>query len=123
MASVGRAIKLAGLVTPDVPLTVTVNFPDGSSVVYQFNWNLKRFEYVPGTARDSNGNNIPESLSDFVNGGVGRGEFDFSRSGPDSRDLENFLERAMSLGVKVIGNGVRIGCVTTTSGTVCTRMN
>lgn len=120
-ASVGRAVRLAGLVTPDVALTITVNFPDGSNVVYKYNWDIKRWEYVPGTARDSNGNNVPESLGDFVNGGVGYGEFDFSRPDLGTRDLENWINRAGALGVRIVGSGVRYGCVTSGGITTCTR--
>lgn len=122
MASFGRAIRLSGLVTPDVALTVNVNFPDGSTVIYKFNWDTKKWEYVAGTAVDSNGNTIPESPSDFVNGGIGRGEFDFSRPGGNLRDLENWINRAAASGVTIIGNGVRYACVVVGGVTTCTKV-
>lgn len=122
MASFGRAIRLSGIVTPDVALTTTVNFPDGSRVIYKFNWDTKKWEYVEGTAVDSNGNSIPESPSDFVNGAVGRGEFDFSRPGGNLNDIQDWINRASAAGITVVGNGVRYACVTANGITSCTKV-
>lgn len=121
MASFGRAIRLAGIVTPDVALSVTVNFPDGSNAVYQFNWDTKKWGYAEGTARDSNNNSIPESRDDFVNGGVGTGEFDFT--GGNTNDFDDFLRRASSYGITVTGGRGRIACVQVGTGQIhCSAM-
>lgn len=126
MASFGRALRLGGIVTPDVALTVTVSFPDNSNVIYsnviyQFNWDTKKWEYVEDSARDSHNNSIPESRNDFVNGGVGSGEFDFS--GGSSSDFEDFLRRASAYGISVTGGRDRIGCVQVASGQIhCSAM-
>lgn len=121
LSSFGRVIRLAGIVTPDVPVTVKVNFPDGSSGIFKFNWDLKRWEYVKNTAIDSNGNSIPESESDFTNGGTSEGNFDFTRPGGNLRDVEDWIARATAAGVKLVGTGTRYACVKAGSlDTVCT---
>lgn len=117
MASFGRAIRLAGIVTPDVALTATVNFPDGSRVVYKFNWDTKKWEYVKGTGVDSNGNSVPESPNDFVNGAVGSGVFDFTRPGGNPNDARDFINRAEAAGVSIT-DGVRFACTRVNGGSL-----
>ena len=102
MASYGRVIRLAGIATPDAALTVKVTFPDGSTVIYKFNWNTKQWEYLPKSAIDSHGNSIPETASDFTNGGVGA-NFDFSGPG-NPNDVNDFIQRAAAAGVTITGN-------------------
>lgn len=108
MASFGRAIRLSGIATPDVDLTVKVDFPDGSKVIYKFNWNTKQWEYVPKSAVDSHGNNIPETASDFTNNGAGA-NYDFSGPG-NPNDINDFIVRAGLAGVTVTNSAVRLAC-------------
>jgi len=116
MSSYGRVIRLANVATPDVDLTVTVNFPDGSHAVYKFNWNTKKWEYVADSAVDSHGNSIPETATDFSNNGAG-GSFSFTGPG-NSNDVNDFISRAHSAGVSIT-NGIAWVCVGGTSGVHC----
>lgn len=100
-ASFGRAIKLANVVTPDPALTVKTMFPDGSHAYFRFNWDTKRWEYVPKSAVDSHGNSIPETADDFTNNGVGA-TYDFRGAG-NERDVQDFLQRARGAGVRIEG--------------------
>lgn len=116
MGSFGRAIRLGGILTPDVQLTVQVLFPDGSKAIYKFNWDTKKWEYVPKSAVDSNGNSIPESPEDLVNGTVGSGEFDFNRPGGNPNDLGDFLNRAAGMGIPIIDPTRRMACTNAGGG-------
>lgn len=102
MASYGRVIRLAGIATPDAALTTKVTFPDGSTVIYKFNWNTKQWEYLPKSAIDSHGNSIPETAADFTNSGVGA-TFDFTGPG-NPNDVNDFIQRAAAAGVTITGN-------------------
>lgn len=114
MASFGRAIRLAGVVTPDVSLNVHVSFPDGSKAIYRFNWNTKVWEYVKGSAVDSSGNNIPENLSQVIGGGGG---YTFTNNG----DLQDWYTLITSYGVQVGGGlGSPMVCAgSATTGVTC----
>lgn len=101
MSAAGRVLKLEFLTGAQTQLTTYATFPDGSRSIFRWNWDLKRWEYVPGTSVDSNQNTIPETKLDFVNGEVGHGDFVF-RDWQDS-DLHDFLYRAEFNQIPVTG--------------------
>ncbi|QQQ01087.1 DPP IV N-terminal domain-containing protein [Lysobacter enzymogenes] len=100
-SSMGRAIKFEHLTSGNAKLSTEVKFPDGSRVVFVFNYDTKIWEYAKGTAVDSNNNSIPDVATDFAGGDVGYAEFGFS-SGFGS-DVTDFIHRANMMGIPVTG--------------------
>lgn len=116
LISAARLVRLSNIATPNLPLTVTTNFPDGSKAIFQFNWDTKKWEYVSGSAVDSHGNKVPETADDFSNNGVGA-TYNFSGPG-NPNDINDFIQRAHMAGVS-IGNGIAWVCVGSGSGVHC----
>lgn len=115
-ASMGRAIKFEHLNSGNAKLSVSVSFPDGSRVVFIFNYDTKNWEYANGTAVDSNNNSIPETPDGFVNGEAGYAEYGFQNGlGSDASD---FIHRANMMGITVTGQR---GSGRT--GIACTKVN
>lgn len=100
-SSMGRAIRFEKLSSGDAKLSIQVTFPDGSRVVFIFNYDTKVWEYVKGTAVDSNNNTIADSPLDFVNGDAGFAEYGF-QNGLGS-DVSDFIHRANMMGIPVTG--------------------
>lgn len=96
---------------PFLAVGLTVVFQDGSTLLIRFNETTNRFEYVPGSARDSNGNIIPDGPADFV-GPTGNRVFEFPVGSGDG-NITRFLHRASMYGIPIGGpsNRRRIGCV------------
>ena len=100
-----------------------VRFPDGSTAsyeVYRINGdsdNTVEWQYVTGSARDSEGNRIPEKAADFVNY---HGRFDTTFS---HFNLSTFLNAAGNWGIPVVDlsttSGKAIVCVGGGGGTLC----
>lgn len=117
MSSFGRVVRLEGLATPEIALTVTVELFDRSTVVYKFNYDTKKWEYVADSAKDSNNNSVPESRDDFVNGEVGSAEFDFR--GGNGNDFEDFVRRASAYGIRIVGGRGIVTCVSVGGSISC----
>lgn len=98
--------------SPDaVVVKARVTFPDGSTAIYTFNKQTGQWERVKGTERDSHGNVVAVSPSDFTSEGGGERVFDFT--GGNDQDLIDFLQRAAMLGIPITGptSRRRIVCV------------
>lgn len=97
-------------------VTARVLFKDGV-VFVQYNYDTQRFDVIPNSARDSNGNTIPLTAADFADGGYKQYYF----YGPGGgQDLANFLHQAQLLGIPVSGGGgAVIGCVRVDGATTC----
>ena len=107
----------------DINYYMDVLFPDGSTAtyeVYRVNGNSENrveWRYVPGSARDSEGNRIPERVADFDNFHA-RYDTTFSNF-----NLSLFLNAATSLGIPVVDfsvtSVVAVVCVGGAGGTLC----
>lgn len=88
-------------------VTARIVFKDGVAYV-KYNFDTRQFEFIPNSARDSNGNTIPMTAADFADGGYKQYYFE----GPGgAQDLANFLYQAQLLGIPVVGGGGWIvGC-------------
>jgi hypothetical protein len=61
--------NLMSVLKTPIVIVVTVNFPDGSEVVFTYsNASLGKYEYRPGTAQDSDNNSIPETRNQASGG-------------------------------------------------------
>lgn len=108
----------APIINFDRDVHVRLLFEDGE-VLAKFNYNSEEFEYVEGTARDSNGNLIPGTPEDFAGGGVSNYYF----TGPQGPgNLSSFLNHAQMMGVPIIngsGGGSAVACVEAGGQIVC----
>lgn len=102
-----------------VSLTLNITYSDGSKSVYRYNPATKKWERVKGSERDSHGNHVPLSASDFT--GEGGAERRFNFEGGNEQDLINFLQRASQHGIRIIGTTgrLRFVCVTVGGVTEC----
>lgn len=100
-------------------LTLTVKYADGSKSTYRYDPASKKWERVKGSERDSNGNHVPLSASDFT--GEGGAERRFNFEGGNQQDLINFLQRASQHGIRIIGTTgrLRFACATVGGVTEC----
>lgn len=93
IADLLNAISLNGIIKIDgFPVSFIMDFDDGSHVTVQYNATTGYWGAVPGTARDANGNVLPESQSMAGNNGQSYG-FD----GRNSYDFGNFESRLRNL--------------------------
>jgi len=100
-------------------LTLNVIYPDGSKSTYRYNPESKKWERVKGSERDSRGNYVPLSASDFT--GEGGAERRFTFDDGNQQNLINFLQRASQHGIRIIGTTgrLRFVCVTVGGVTEC----
>ena len=111
----------------DLNYYMDVQFPDGSIATYEVyringdSENTVEWQYLPGTARDSEGNRIPEKVADFDNF---HGRYDTTFS---NFNLWLFLNAANNLGIPVVdfsaSNLKAIVCVGGAGGTLCEIQN
>jgi hypothetical protein len=109
--------QISGAIPPlsfsphDVASVLTVVFVDGSQAIYRVDRNLGRWERVPGTERDSQGNVVVANAGDFTLDGGGELVFEFTTDteglGSWQRDLQHFLDTAAMLGIPVTGAPTR----------------
>ncbi|HVJ61240.1 MAG TPA: hypothetical protein VM555_00815 [Tahibacter sp.] len=99
-------------------LTFEVEFPDGSKMVFKFELATKKWVYVKGSARDSNGNNIPDSRADVVR--VSEGTQRYLFDGPNGdQNRERAMERFQQLGIPMAGGRVWACVQTPATGVTC----
>lgn len=93
--------------------TITVTFPDRSSAQYRFDYEKDRWARQRGTARDADGNAVPETVADVTGGGIRVYEFK-SASSESFQDFRNTIktyefdikwERGSGTGVGVVCAG------------------
>ncbi len=111
----------------DLNYNMEVRFPDGSTAsykVYRINGdseNRVEWQYVLGSARDSEGNRIPEKIADFGNF---HGRYDTAFS---NFNLSLFLNAAASFGIPVVdlssSSTVAVVCIGGAGGTLCEIQN
>lgn len=79
--SVMRAFNpVSGFSPSEIIVTARVIFQDASSVLYRFDATTKMWVRIPGSARDSDGNSIPENAAQVAEGGVRQYNFQSSTS-------------------------------------------
>lgn len=100
-------------------LTLTIHYVDGSKSVYRYDPASKTWDRTKGTERDSHGNIVPVTLSDFTSDGGGERQFNFE--GGSDGDMINFLARASRFGINITGTFAqrRFVCVTISGVTSC----
>jgi hypothetical protein len=87
-------LRAFGLFPEGIPTEITVRFPDGSTATYRVTGTMGltlTWDYVEGSARDANGNLVPDSENDFS------GTFQFE----STEDLENAVNIAELFGVQI----------------------
>ncbi|HEY0335588.1 MAG TPA: hypothetical protein VGC74_18105 [Stenotrophomonas sp.] len=118
--SINQVAPTKGFFPQLLTWTITVNFPDGSVAKYAWDTGTGAFKRVPKTARDAEGNLIPETLADVAAGGYQ--EYIFGSGGGST--FADFYDRLTHMGVPVssaggAGTRVKIACVTSGGTTVC----
>ena len=94
-----------------VVVKVLLTYPDGSTAIFTFNQQTGSWERTKGTERDSHGNVVPVSPTDFTSEGGGERVFEFG--GGNDQDLIDFLQRAAMFGIPITGptSRRRIVCI------------
>lgn len=102
--------------------SIEVEFNDGSTAVYEYDFDKGDWVRRPDSARDKHGNLIPETAEDFSGGDGSYREYTYPLG---SDDIDRFLDRAEILHIDVHQGGnangrtVRIACVDAGGGPVC----
>ncbi|MGK3148636.1 hypothetical protein WAU26_20995, partial [Xanthomonas phaseoli pv. dieffenbachiae] len=123
-----RAAEAAKVINPfpgfnpgAVGLTVKFFFKDGSTATYTFDSQTKSWARVKDSQRDSSGNIVSLTKSDFAGGPGSTRTYDFTNS---QTDMDKFYSWANQNGIKftqATGSGSRTGvtCISTEDGVVC----
>ncbi|MEE5091673.1 hypothetical protein V2H26_16915 [Xanthomonas euvesicatoria] len=123
-----RAAEAAKIVNPfpgfnpgGVNLTIKFIFDDKSTATYTFDSQTKSWVRVKDSQRDSSGNIVPITKSDFSGGEGGTRTYDFSNS---QADMDKFYAWANRSGIRFTqptGSGTRtsITCASTKDGVIC----
>lgn len=119
--AMNQVLPVQGFYPVQLTWVITVNFFDGTKAKYSWDAATDNFKRIPKTARDVNGNLIPETKADVAAGGYQ--EYLFSSGGGGAGAVE-FLDRLTRLGVPIswsegTGTRMRIACVDAGGYAVC----
>lgn len=124
-SSLTHAINITKLRTPFEVIN-QVTFPDGSYINVRWNWALRDYSYIPGSARDSVGNVIPDAQKDVANPEQSTQNYVFPNTYPGMAAGDDMVRHLNNLGVRWVGanrppvyTNYRIGCSYTPSGAIC----
>ncbi|MBK0025188.1 hypothetical protein IAE57_03355 [Stenotrophomonas sp. S48] len=125
ISAFSQAIQSTLLPTP-ISIINRVPFPDGSYILVNYNWNVRDYSYIPGSARDAVGNIIPDSQKDVANQDQATQNYEFPNSPAGYGSGEEMVRHLDRLGVgwdgpnsPPIHRGYRIGCTYTPTGVRC----
>jgi hypothetical protein len=93
---IGSAFRI--LQGTPIIITIEVGFPDGSQADFAFDYSNNTVTYVQGSAQDSKGNPIPESVNDIVRGPGGT-NYDFRD--PIGNDWPRAIQRFTQWGIPI----------------------
>ncbi|MGY8564877.1 hypothetical protein L0938_15810 [Paracidovorax citrulli] len=119
--AMNQVLPVNGFYPLQLTWVITVNFTDGTFAKYSWDAATVNFKRISRTARDTNGNIIPETKADVAAGGYQ--EYVFS-SGGGGAGPDEFLARLTQMGVPIswvggVGARTRIACVDAGGYTVC----
>lgn len=124
VSNLTSVINIGAIRSPFV-VTNIVQFPDGSYFKVEWNWGLKDYSYVKGSAKDAAGNFIPETKADVTGTDAERNYvYPYYRESLDAG--ERMVEHIGNLGVRWQGATTRpvnrafhLACTSTPTGAVC----
>lgn len=90
---------------------IQVIFDDGSSAIYTFNEEVREWERRDGSAKDSNGNLIPEKRDDYARGGTQIYEFEGDGIGDAVQFYETARQWNIIIDVPPVANRFAYVCV------------
>lgn len=119
--AMNQVLPVQGFYPQQLTWVITVNFSDSTMAKYSWDAATANFKRIPKTARDINGNLIPETKADVAAGGYQ--EYLFGSGGGGAGAVE-FLDRLTKMGVPIswrggIGSRTRIACVDAGGYAVC----
>ncbi|MFA0924431.1 hypothetical protein [Xanthomonas fragariae] len=125
VSNLTSVINIGAIQSPFV-VTNIIQFPDGSQFKVEWNWGLKDYSYVKGSARDAAGNIIPENKADVTGGTDGVRNYVYPNYRESLDAGERMVEHIGNLGVRWQGATTRpadrsfhLACTSTPSGAVC----
>lgn len=119
LADLLNALQIDGIVKiGGFPVSFITVFNDGSRITVKYNSTTGRYEPVPGTGIDSDGNIIPESKDMASNGGMGQTYGFTGRNGYDANNMQTVLRNLGAQGIPVTNRGGvwRIACTSAGNG-------
>lgn|GEM_PF-7043961 len=124
-SSLTHAINITKLRTPFTVIN-QVSFPDGSFFNVEWNWTIRDYSYIPGSARDAVGNVIPDAQKDVANAEQSVQNYVFPNNYVGMAAGDDMVRHLNDLGVRWNGpnrapvyTNYRIGCSYTPSGAIC----
>lgn len=124
VSNLTSVINIGAIRSPFV-VTNIIQFPDGSYFKVEWNWSLKDYSYVKGSAKDAAGNFIPETKAD-VTGTDAERIYVYPNYQTSFDAGERMIEHISNLGVRWQGNTTRpvdrsfhLACTSTPTGAVC----
>ncbi|AWH44361.1 hypothetical protein C1926_04675 [Stenotrophomonas sp. ZAC14A_NAIMI4_1] len=125
ISSFSQAISSTLLPTP-IKIINKIPFPDGSYILVTYNWNVRDYAYIPGSARDAVGNIIPDAQRDIANSEQASQNYDFPQSDAGLGAGDDMVGQLNRLGVRWVGpntppvhTSYRIACSYTPGGVQC----
>ncbi|MCD0277666.1 hypothetical protein JWH04_01530 [Xanthomonas melonis] len=124
VSNLTSVINIGAIRSPFV-VTNIIQFPDGSHFKVEWNWSLKDYSYVKGSAKDAAGNFIPETKADVTGTDAERNYvYPNYRESLDAGD--QMVEHISNLGVRWQGATTRpvnrsfhLACTSTPTGAMC----
>ncbi|WP_253254449.1 hypothetical protein [Xanthomonas arboricola] len=125
VSNLTSVINIGAIRSPFV-VTNIIQFPDGSNFKVEWNWGLKDYSYVKGSAKDAAGNFIPETKAD-VTGTDAERIYVYPNYQTSFDAGERMIEHISNLGVRWQGATTRppnrsfhLACTSTPTGAMCT---
>lgn len=111
------------IIRSPINIYTRVVFPDNTSAVYLWNFDVRGFEYVPGTAKDVLGQRIPENSVDAA-GGINNSQIYIYPATPAGQMsglemIDRLNSFGMGLSYPINQNGYSIACTNVGGVTNC----